>query len=49
MRDHGEGDLLNTKIDILKFLIAQGANVNAQTRVRNLIAHHICTRLSQPS
>ncbi len=41
MRDHGEGDLLNTKIDILKFLIAQGANVNAQTRVRNLIAHHM--------
>ena len=38
MRDHGEGELLDLKIDILKFLLAQGANVNAQTRVRNPIA-----------
>ena len=49
MRDHGEEEELELKIDILKFLISQGANVNAQTRVRNLIAHHICTRLSHPS
>ena len=41
MRDHDEGDLLNTKIDILKFLLANGANVNAQNQLSAASPLHI--------